>query len=74
MSASVKPVTAEDRMAELLRLIAQSTRECLACGARIYFVRHSNGKLAPYTVDGVNHFKNCPQAGRFSKSTNAAST
>ena len=40
---------------------------CAACQAEIYFVRHANGKNAPYTPAGLNHFINCPMAGQFKR-------
>jgi hypothetical protein len=70
---NIPPV--EDRIRRLLGLTAEESRTCKACGALLFFVRHSNGKLAPYTADGVNHFVNCPAAERFRKgATHAAST
>jgi hypothetical protein len=55
----------EKRMETLLNLIAEEIRPCKACGVQLAFVRHRNGKLGPYTADGVNHFINCPKAGEF---------
>lgn len=57
----------EKRMADLLALIAEEIRPCRACGAHLYFVRHSNGKLAPYDFEGVNHFVRCPNAAHFKR-------
>jgi uncharacterized protein with PIN domain len=57
----------EQRIESLLTHTAQEIRPCKACGARLAFVRHNNGKLAPYTVDGLNHFINCPQASSFKR-------
>ncbi|HLH04979.1 MAG TPA: hypothetical protein VKX25_19580 [Bryobacteraceae bacterium] len=57
----------EDRLRRILELTAEESRKCKACGALLFFVRHCNGKLAPYTADGVNHFVNCPSAERFRK-------
>ena len=37
------------------------------CGAEIWWVKHSNGKVAPYTEDGLNHFANCEKAENFRK-------
>jgi hypothetical protein len=31
----------------------------------LFFMRHENGKLAPYTADAVNHFINCRKADWF---------
>ncbi len=49
----------EERIAHLLRQIAEAG-QCRGCGTTVYWVRHKNGKLAPYTEDGVNHFMDCP--------------
>lgn len=38
---------------------------CTGCQRGIYWVRHKNGKKAPYDLDGVNHFVTCPQAHEF---------
>jgi hypothetical protein len=57
----------EKRLATLLNLIAEEIRPCRACGVQLSFVRHRTGKLAPYTLDGVNHFINCPKGGQFRK-------
>ena len=38
-----------------------------SCGALIYFVKHKNGKTAPYTTSGQNHFIDCPKAKNFRK-------
>jgi hypothetical protein len=53
------------RIRELLERAAELRRPCKACSAELFFVRHANGKLTPYTSDGVNHFANCPEAARF---------
>jgi hypothetical protein len=52
---------------KLLSLVAKECRACRACGMTIYMVEHANGKMAPYTADGVNHFANCPKAEQFRK-------
>lgn len=51
----------------VLRLLKQVGDEskCKGCGATIYWVRHKNGKKAPYTVEGLNHFADCPKAQSF---------
>jgi hypothetical protein len=41
--------------------------KCRGCGAEIYWVTHKNGKKAPYTSSGLNHFADCPKAGDFKK-------
>lgn len=57
--------TIEARMESLLRLVAEEIRPCARCKTVIAMVRHKNGKLGPYTMDGVNHFINCPNAQDF---------
>lgn len=57
----------EERLARLLMLVAEEVRPCKACGVQLAFVRHNTGKLAPYTMDGLNHFVNCPEAESFRK-------
>ena len=57
----------EKRMATILQLVAEQVRPCKACGEELAFVRHNNGKLTPYTLAGVNHFIDCPEAGQFKK-------
>jgi hypothetical protein len=63
--SSVRPSTLEERVIELLERIAVRTRPCVACGVKLYFVGHTNGKVAPYTADAVNHFLHCPKASEF---------
>lgn len=41
--------------------------KCRGCGAEIFWVTHKNGKKVPYTILGLNHFIDCPQAKRFKK-------
>lgn len=57
----------EDRLAALLRHVAEEIRPCRACGTELAMVRHRNGKLAPYTFVGVNHFLDCPSASQFKR-------
>jgi hypothetical protein len=38
---------------------------CRGCLREITWVRHANGKTAPYDPSGLNHFISCPEAGRF---------
>lgn len=40
---------------------------CRGCSAAIYWVTHKNGKKTPYTLEGLNHFADCPAAARFKK-------
>jgi hypothetical protein len=37
------------------------------CGKTIYWIRHSNGKLVPYTEAGLNHFVDCVDRVRFQR-------
>ena len=55
------------RIHALLIAIAEELRPCRRCGEMLAFVRHRNGALAPYTADGVNHFRTCPHASEFSR-------
>ena len=59
--------TIEKRMASLLQNVAEEIRPCKACGVQLAFVRHRNSKLAPYTLDGINHFITCEKAEQFRK-------
>lgn len=40
---------------------------CKSCDAEIYFVKHKNGKVAPYNIFGVNHFADCPHSKKHKK-------
>lgn len=40
---------------------------CKGCGAEIYWIVHKNKKKVPYTVEGRNHFIDCPARDRFRK-------
>ena len=62
----------EQRMETLLRLVAEELRPCGACGVELAMVRHRNGKLAPYTMAGVNHFIDCEKAAQFRRRTGGA--
>jgi hypothetical protein len=53
-------------IAILLHAVADQA-ECKGCPATIYWVRHKNGKSAPYNVDGTNHFVTCPNSKSFKK-------
>lgn len=59
----------EQRMESLLRNIAEELRPCKSCGAQLAMVRHRNGKLAPYTMSGINHFIDCAKADQFRRRT-----
>lgn len=38
---------------------------CKGCPANIFWVRHANGKAAPYNITGESHFATCPNANQF---------
>ena len=38
---------------------------CKGCRAVIWRVQHKNGKKAPYTSAGLNHFADCTEAKNF---------
>lgn len=40
---------------------------CRGCGAPIYWITHKNGKKAPYTGTGLNHFADCPKSKDFKR-------
>ena len=65
--SGIQTVTIEMRMADLLERAAAYQHPCRACGVELYFIRHRNGVLAPYTIDGENHFIACPKANEFRK-------
>jgi hypothetical protein len=53
-------------VASVMHLIGEAST-CKGCPATIYWVRHRNGKLAPYDADGTNHFITCPKSKLFKK-------
>lgn len=52
-------------MKDLLARIADSTGQCKGCARPLFWVRHRNGKVVPYTEAGQNHFIDCPNADRW---------
>lgn len=50
----------------LLGQVGEPTH-CRGCDARIWMVVHRNGRRAPYTGDGLNHFADCPKAKEFKR-------
>jgi hypothetical protein len=60
--------TIEQRLEALLSVVAEAHRPCKWCAKPLYFVRHRNGKLTPYTAQGVNHFLDCPHTTETQKS------
>lgn len=53
-------------MRALLERVGEPSR-CAGCQAEIYFVRHANGNIAPYTPAGLNHLINCAMRNHFKK-------
>ena len=53
-------------MRALLGRIGDETT-CAACQKPIYFLRHRNGKIVPYTPAGLNHFIDCPMREQFAR-------
>lgn len=65
-NVGTKPLTELERIARLIRATYESVRPCKACGAQLYFIRNRNsGAATPFTLDGFNHFENCPAASQF---------
>lgn len=54
-----------DAQAEAMKqlLLMCGTVDTCDCGKTIYWMRHSSGRKAPYTVAGLIHFRDC--AGKF---------
>lgn len=72
MDAVLELAACEERLLRLLELVAEETRDCKACGAKLWFVRHRNGARAPYTANGENHFITCPKADLFRRKAKAS--
>lgn len=51
-----------ENVKNLLGRIAESVGFCKGCTTPLFWIRHKNGKLAPYTHVGLNHFVDCPAA------------
>ena len=60
-------ITLRANIEAILRNTAEEIRPCLKCNAIIFLIKLRNGKRAPYTADGSNHFTNCPEAEAFKK-------
>lgn len=57
-----------DRARELMSMLLDNVgvrAACRGCDREIIWVRHKNGKQAPYDADGINHFATCVQAAQF---------
>jgi hypothetical protein len=61
------PTELRRRILTLLSNVGEKAR-CKGCMVEIWWVRHSNGKQAPYTAEGLNHFIDCPNRDQFRKS------
>lgn len=52
----------EQRIRHILEHAAVEQRPCKFCGTLLYFVpSRKTQKNIPFTVEGVNHFEDCPQ-------------
>jgi hypothetical protein len=51
-----------DAIVKLYRALGFDEGNCRSCGKHIWWVVTKNGKRAPYTVDGISHFADCPHA------------
>ncbi len=47
---------------KLLKLIAGEPNSCRFCGKPVFWVQPPNGKKAPYTPLGLNHWADCEKA------------
>ena len=56
----------EQNIVRMLDNISNHT-QCKGCGVDIWFVKHSSGKKAPYTVQALNHFIDCPKSKDFKR-------
>ena len=54
-------ITWRDRVRAFLKVLSNEAK-CRSCGATIYWVMTKNNKRAPYSVDGISHFADCPNA------------
>jgi len=60
--------TLPERIRSILLLVAEAPpRPCKRCETPIVFVKLKSGKLAPFTLEGVNHFLDCPFSSEFQK-------
>lgn len=59
--------TLSRRLGELLDKIADPGL-CRGCGTPIFWVVHKKTqKRVPYTIEGLNHFVDCPERDQFRK-------
>ena len=62
----------ESNIQMLYATLGASPGTCKACGAAIWWVKTKNGKNAPFTAAGLNHFADCPKAKNFRKAAKGA--
>lgn len=63
-------VTCSDARAKVIADIlfrAGAEDYCRGCRAKIYWIKHLNGKNAPYTEAGLIHFVDCPERDQFKR-------
>ncbi len=63
-------MTIEDLQKNIVALflrIGADQSVCKGCGVPIWWLKHSNGNLAPYTINALNHFTDCKKAESFRK-------
>lgn len=53
------------RLLESVLQFAGDQARCSGCRQSIFWLVHTNGAKAPYSISGLNHFADCPVAGRF---------
>ncbi len=56
-----------DNIERLYKTLGAQSGSCKACDAPIWWVTTKNGKSAPFTAEGLNHFADCPKAEQFRK-------
>lgn len=54
-------------MVDLLKNVAVRRSNCRLCQKPLVWVTHANGKITPYTPEGLNHFIDCQYADEFRK-------
>ena len=52
----------KSNIALLYRTIGAEAGECRSCKAPLWWLITKNGKRAPFTAEGLNHFADCPNA------------
>lgn len=68
-----EPGTLTDQIFELRKRlnamlnVISDPRPCKLCGTMIWFIPTKNGKQAPCSLSGLNHFADCPNADAFRK-------